>query len=193
MSQAPEIDPASTWVVSDTHFGHENIVGFCRRPHDHESVIMEEWAQTVPDDGTVLHLGDLSYRNNSFFKNMIAPYLTGARKFLILGNHDRQRPSFYRGSGFKIVKPFEITYTVLGYGNWNVSFSHYALKESINYHHIHIHGHIHNNGYGGKDSSFVPFSAGQINVSVEQTHYRPVNLKKLLDGYIGGCYEKTEV
>lgn len=190
MSQAPDIDPASTWIVSDTHFGHENIVGFCKRPHDHESVIMEEWAQAVPDNATVLHLGDLSYRNNSFFKNMIAPHLTGKRKLLILGNHDRQRPNFYRDSGFKIVKPFEMHYNPLAPGAWVVSFSHYPLKSpNMNSQHVHIHGHIHNNGYGGKDSPYVPFSAGQINMSVEQTHYRPVNLKELLDGYINGCYE----
>jgi hypothetical protein len=30
--------PANTWVVSDTHFGHQNIVGFCHRPLDHEQV-----------------------------------------------------------------------------------------------------------------------------------------------------------
>jgi calcineurin-like phosphoesterase family protein len=184
MSQPPDIDPGRTWVVSDTHFGHENIVGFCRRPHDHQEVIMEEWSQSVPDEATVLHLGDLSYRNNSFFKNMIAPHLTGRRKLLILGNHDRQRPNFYRDSGFKIIKPFEIHYD-----GYTVSFSHYPLKEAAGPKHIRVHGHIHNNGYGGKELPYVPFSAGQINMSVEQTHYRPVNLKDLLDGYIHGCYE----
>jgi calcineurin-like phosphoesterase family protein len=194
MSQAPRLDPASTWLVSDTHFGHENIVGFCRRPHDHEQVIMEEWAQTVPDDGTVLHLGDLSYRNNSFFKNMIAKHLTGARKLLIQGNHDRQRPNFYRDSGFKIVKPFEIFYTTPKAGVWTVSFSHYPLKEPASkFEHVHIHGHIHNNGYGGKESPFIPFSAGQINISVEQMHYRPCKLDDLLNGYIEGCYEPPKV
>jgi len=200
MSQAPKLDPASTWLVSDTHFGHENIVGFARRPHDHEQVIMEEWAQTVPDDGTVLHLGDLSYRNNSFFKNMIAKHLTGAQKLLIQGNHDRQRPNFYRDSGFKIVKPFEIRYVTPKAGVWTVSFSHYPLKKSAHplasaggLRRVHIHGHIHNNGYGGKNSPFVPFSAGQINISVEQMHYRPCKLDDLLNGYIEGCYEPPKV
>lgn len=196
MSQAPKIDPANTWVVSDTHFGHENIVGFCRRPHDHEQVIMEEWASIVPDEGTVLHLGDLSYRNNAFFKNMIAKHLTGARKLLVLGNHDRQRPSFYRDSGFTIVKPFELAYRTTNNGLWYVSFSHYPLKNAaratFGEKRVHVHGHIHNNGYGGKDTPFTPFSAGQINVSAEQMHYRPCKLDDLLNGYIEGCYEPED-
>lgn len=198
----PQLDPANTWVVSDTHFGHQNIVGFCHRPMDHEQVMIAEWRAHVPDDATVLHLGDLCYKSNAQFKHILAPELTGARKLLILGNHDRQRFSFYRDCGFKIVKPFELR---VGYDSdfnldvrpgvdwpfktWRVSFSHYPLKEPGGFDRIHLHGHIHNNGYGGKDSPFVPFSAGQINLSVEQMHYRPVNLKSLLDGYIQGCYE----
>ena len=35
-----DIDPASTWVVSDTHFGHRNIVGFCHRPENHEDIMI---------------------------------------------------------------------------------------------------------------------------------------------------------
>lgn len=183
----PNIDPANTWVVSDTHFGHQNIIGFCHRPSDHEQVIMEEWAKAVPHDATVLHLGDLSYRNNAMFKNIYSKHLTGERKLLIKGNHDKQSGAFYHQSGFKVIAPFSIFYD----GRWTISFSHYPLREDDPRppKYIRVHGHIHNNGYGGKDTPFTPFSFGQINVSVEQTHYRPVNLKVLLDGYINGCYE----
>jgi calcineurin-like phosphoesterase family protein len=185
----PDIDPSNTWVTSDSHFGHDNIVGFCNRPTDHQEVIMEHWAQAVPADATLLHLGDLSYRNNSFFQHMIAPHLTGSRKLIILGNHDRQRFSFYKSSGFQIIKPFSLTYLAKLGESWRVSFSHYPLREPPAPRHLHIHGHIHNNGYGGKHSPYVPFSFNQINVSVEQTHYRPINLQCLLDGAINGCYE----
>ena len=67
-----DIDPANTWVVSDTHFGHDNIVGFCHRPEDHEQVMIAEWRKEVPDDATVLHLGDLCYRSNARFKHLVA-------------------------------------------------------------------------------------------------------------------------
>lgn len=177
-----------TWIVSDTHFGHNNIVGFCDRPNEHEERIIMRWNESVPDEATVLHLGDFSYKNNAYTRSIISPHLKGKRKLLILGNHDKQRPSFYRTCGFKVVKPFDMRYE-----GYVISFSHYPLRKPAGESHIRIHGHIHNSGYGGKTTSFTPFSAGQINVSVEQTHYSPVNLERLLDGYINGCYEPERV
>ncbi len=222
-----DIDPASTWVVSDTHFGHDNIVGFCHRPLDHEQVMIAEWRAHVPDDATVLHLGDLCYKGNARFKHLLAKELTGARKLLIKGNHDHQRFSYYRDCGFKIVSPFAIRYgpqdecercngkgwmTAGGtFGApyppcdapgcddgltvplWRVSFSHYAWSYKddgpMQTNDLRIHGHIHNNGYtrGG----FVPFLKGHVNMSVEQTKYRPVNLKLLLDAVLLGDFPET--
>lgn len=183
-----DIDPKTTYVVSDTHFGHDNIVGFCHRPPDHEQIMMERWARAVPDDATVLHLGDLSYKSNSLFKNVIAKHLTGSRKLLIRGNHDKQRFSFYAQSGFKIIRPFSIRYD-----KWIVSFSHYAWNEeaegTMPDNHLRIHGHIHNNGYFR--DAFVPFLKGHINVSIEQTKYRPVLLANLLSGYLYGTAAVT--
>jgi calcineurin-like phosphoesterase family protein len=109
-----DIDPANTWVVSDTHFGHDNIVGFCHRPLDHEQVMLAEWRANVPDDATVVHLGDLAYRDNARFRHIIAPELTGAKKKIILGNHDRQRPNFYRQCGFQVCRPFQIAVGAYG-------------------------------------------------------------------------------
>lgn len=127
----PDIDPAQTWVVSDTHFGHDNIVGFCHRPEDHEQVMIAEWRAHVPDDATVLHLGDLAYRNNGFFKHIIAKELTGERKLLIRGNHDKHPGRFYADAGFKTCRPFSIHYeSHVKKGMWaEVSFSHYPWDE----------------------------------------------------------------
>lgn len=182
-----DIDPARTWVTSDSHFGHNNIINFCHRPTDHEQLMMERWAQVVPpEDSTVLHLGDLSYRSNALFKNVIAKHLPGERKLLIQGNHDRQRYSFYKQSGFQIVRPFAIKYE-----KHIISFSHYPWGEddsddesTIPKNVIRVHGHIHNNGYFR--DAFVPFLRNHINISIEQTKYRPVLLKNLLDGYLLG-------
>lgn len=192
-----DIDPENTWVVSDTHFGHENIVGYCARPVDHDQVILEQWRLTVPDDATVLHLGDLCYKGNAWFKNIVAPRLTGARKLLILGNHDGGRFSFYKACGFQIVKPFQIAYSTPQEGQWkdagesqehHISFSHYPWSTDEDgaqaMWDIRLHGHIHNNGY--TRHGYVPFLRNHINVSVEQTRYRPVNLKLLLDGALLG-------
>jgi len=188
MKKRDDIDPERTWVTADSHFGHENIIPFCHRPPDVEQTMMEKWARAVPPDDTLLHLGDLSWKGNAWFKNMIAPHLTGDRKLLIRGNHDKGRPSFYTQSGFKLIAPFEIEYATT-----QVSLSHYPWSEIDDgerqpENHIRIHGHIHNNGY--TRDAFVPFFKNHINISVEQTKYRPINLKLLLDGYIYGKVDK---
>jgi calcineurin-like phosphoesterase family protein len=199
-----DIDPAKTWVVSDTHFGHENIVGYCLRPEDHEQAMIAEWRAEVPDDATVLHLGDLAWRSNARFKHIIAPELTGQRKLIILGNHDKQRFSFYKSSGFNIVRPFAIGVSPLAddsiyaiddvrtppQSKWVVSFSHYAWNEEeegpLSERDLRLHGHIHNSGYTEKGKPYVPFLKQHVNMSVEQTHYRPVNLKLLLEAVLLG-------
>lgn len=216
-----DIDPATTWIVSDTHFGHDNIVPYCHRPLDHDQVMIAEWRAHVPNDATVLHLGDLVYRGNARFKHIVAPELVARRRLLIKGNHDHQRYSFYKACGFQIVSPFAIRYgdapdceTCNGKG-WQttrtgdccscqgsglehppyiISFSHYPWSEQtegrpISPTDLRIHGHIHNNGY--TRDAFVPFTRGHINMSVEQTKYRPVNLKLLLDSVLLGEYPET--
>lgn len=177
----PTIDPENTWVISDTHWGHDNIVGFCDRPENHEDIMVAHWQATVPPEATVLHLGDLSYRNNAYFRSVIAPKLPG-EKLLVKGNHDKQRGAFYKTAEFKVIKPFKIDYK-----GSVVSFDHYPKDFPLPKYRLHVHGHIHNNGYGGKDGPFIPFRQNQINVSVEMIHYRPVNLARLLDGALGIC------
>jgi calcineurin-like phosphoesterase family protein len=213
MKWRDDIDLYNTWVVSDTHFGHDNIVGFCHRPEDHEQVMIAEWRAQVPDDGHVIHLGDLCYKSNARFKAITAKELTGATKWIIQGNHDKQRFSFYRDCGFRVVKPFKIGVSSSGTGMYLPSLAYYtgdngkpvALEPQTEFvisfsHYTHssgplpenerrLHGHIHNNGYSR--DTFVPFLRNHINVSVEQTKYRPVNLGVLLRAYLLGEYPET--
>jgi calcineurin-like phosphoesterase family protein len=206
-----DIDLETTYVTSDHHFGHDNIVQFAHRPEDHEHVMMERWAQAVPDGATVIHLGDVAYKGTRKFEKLIAPNLTGARKLLIMGNHDTARLSLYRAAGFQICRPFMLGIDVVGgrlevypYDRntpveqaltpYIVSFSHYQWGDRddegvIPDNHIRVHGHIHNNGYFRE--GFVPFLKNHINVSIEQTKYRPVNLANLLSGYLLGTCQVT--
>jgi calcineurin-like phosphoesterase family protein len=217
-----DIDLDTTYVTSDTHFGHDNIVGFCHRPEDHEQVMIAEWRKVAKPGITMLHLGDLTYRSNARFKALTSKELTGPgladRNLLIKGNHDGQRFSYYKDCGFKLARPFALKLAgpgdgrleVVGSEAWPysapsrhyiVSFSHYAwglpddegemnldpYKGGIDWR---IHGHIHNNGY--QRSSFVPFLRNHINVSVEQTGYKPVLLRTLLEAAILGVLPATQ-
>lgn len=185
MKMRDDIDPTRTWVISDTHFGHRNIIDFSHRPLDHEQIIMENWARAVGPDDTLLHLGDLCFRGNAEFRALVAPHLTGGRKLLIKGNHDKSRDSFYKKCGFWLTKPFGITW-----GDRRVSFSHYPWNEAdegpMQDFDLRLHGHIHNSGY--TRTAFVPFLKNHINLSCEQTKLAPVNLGLLLSAVIDGRY-----
>ena len=185
-----DIDPAKTWVWSDPHFGHTNIIGFCHRPDDFEQLLLENLAEAVPDDEdiTLLCLGDVAYGSNARFRSVTSKYLAplNGRKLLIRGNHDTQRYKWFKQSGFRLARPFSIRW-----GDWEVSFSHYPWNSDeegrpMPERHLRIHGHIHNNGY--TRVGFVPFLKNHVNISVEQTKYRPVNLASLLSAVIDGQY-----
>ena len=83
------------WYTSDTHFEHDNIIGFCNRPFeniDHmRRVLIDNWNRVVAPEDTVYHLGDYSFDNMTKWRrnNAKAAFrqLNG-RKVLILGNHD---------------------------------------------------------------------------------------------------------
>jgi len=80
---------------SDSHLGHFNIIRYCNRV-DHrgiqfqtaqhmDEVLIESWNSVVGQEDTVYHLGDFSFKDHE-------PYLSrlnGAKKILIVGNHDK--------------------------------------------------------------------------------------------------------
>ena len=184
-----------TWVISDTHFGHDNIIRFCGRPQDHEQIMIDRWRATVKPEDTILHLGDLAYRGDWPHNLKILTLLPG-QKFFIRGNHDKQNADWYYKAGFVDVghllgtfseedvtrdgKPY--TNTVRNYGFYTslsgkrVLFSHYPdnwLKDwSLN-----IHGHIHNNPYSPKISDTSRYR----NVGVEVINYTPVKISTLIN------------
>lgn len=78
------------FFTSDTHFCHENIIRFSARPFGSVMEMNEElirrWNETVPEDGTVFHLGDFCLGSSKDW-NDIMHRLRG-KIYLILGNHD---------------------------------------------------------------------------------------------------------
>ena len=99
------------YVISDTHFGHKNIIKYCDRPQYHEELMIVNWAKIIKETDVVLHLGDLMMGGDDFydhFKDNIASKLTG-NKYIILGNHDKRKYD-YEAIGFKVIKPFTMTY-----------------------------------------------------------------------------------
>jgi len=63
-----------TWIISDTHFGHKNILSFesCRLTQmridgydadEHDKWLVDKWNSIIKEDDTVLHLGDLAFKS----------------------------------------------------------------------------------------------------------------------------------
>ncbi len=121
------------WIISDTHFYHKRISGYCNRPFWSVKQMNEEmikrWNAKVCKNDIVFHLGDFCFGDENKIKEIRAR-LNG-NIILIRGNHDKKITS---DMGFTI---FEEPIT-LG----NKILSHYPL-EDIPEGFINIHGHIH--------------------------------------------------
>lgn len=85
-----------TWLYSDTHFGHRNMLTFKRddgspvRPfttvEEMDEHMIECWNSVVKKDDRIYHLGDVCFKLEHL--TAIMPRLNG-RKVLIKGNHDQ--------------------------------------------------------------------------------------------------------
>ncbi len=81
------------FYIADTHFGHEAIIGLCKRPFNSvreiDDYLVDAWNSTVKQTDIVYHLGDFSFGGAAHAKQIFRR-LNG-RKILILGNHDIDR------------------------------------------------------------------------------------------------------
>lgn len=92
------------YFTSDTHFFHDNIIGYCDRPFLNtqmmNEVLIERWNRVVKPEDTIYHLGDFSMGVKENIP-VILERLNGY-KILIRGNHDRSA-EYMKQSGFNEV------------------------------------------------------------------------------------------
>lgn len=172
-------DPGHTWVISDTHFFHKNIIEYCERPfkgvREMNDFILQKWYETVPFSDTVIHLGDVIMLKGSSEQSRIWCKETFSclpgKKVLVKGNHDRgamlREPQEW---GFDWAAPY-----IIDEPN-KLVFKHIPERlrgYSVGWHLVH--GHVHNKPVLEEDRG-----ERQLNVSVEVTDYKPVRLKDLL-------------
>lgn len=160
------------FVISDTHFNHNNIIKYCNRPYksveEMNEDIIKRWNSVVRKNDVVFHLGDLGMGDFDTLKSIV-DRLNG-RKALILGNHDIKRnEKFYLNLGFdKVYKDFAI----LG----GIKLSHYPKTlEATDL--KNVYGHIHNT-----EPSEEFNDKRHECVSVEKINYTPVEIKNLFGG-----------
>lgn len=119
-----------TWVITDTHFYHAAMVYLCHRPDDFGEQIIANWKRLVQPEDTVIHLGDVAWKDITINK------LPG-RKILVRGNHDSKTDTWYMENGFDFVCN---SFTLNRYGV-NALFTH--KPELFHSYDINICGHTH--------------------------------------------------
>jgi len=160
-----------TWIISDTHFFHENIGRYCSRPENWQELIIKNWNDLVSPDEIVLHLGDFALGNKTNF-DLLSGMLRG-RLVLIQGNHDRISKSYCETRGVTLVKK---SLNVQISDQMRLIFSHrpiVPLEDGW----INLHGHTHNVPPPPEGSNLGP---NHINMSVEVREYRPWRLGDIL-------------
>lgn len=154
------------WLISDTHFGHDNIIKYCNRPFS-DSVHMnralrENWNSCVAETDIIYHLGDV-YFSKGFKEEEPLSYLKSlnGHKRLILGNHDNAKDQ-------NLTKVFEKILMWRMFPEFEALLTHVPVHStSIRYGLTNYHGHIHNS-----KSPEGPYK----NMSVEAIGYFPYKL-----------------
>lgn len=86
------------FFTSDLHFGHANIIKYCKRPfedlHSMNKHMTKVWNETVTPEDTVYVVGDFAL--SARYNKEVLPLLNGT-KILIVGNHDKPFKAIYNG------------------------------------------------------------------------------------------------
>lgn len=168
------------WVISDTHFNHENIIKFCDRPFKNakamNELLVEYWNSVVKPQDKVYHLGDV-YMGGGFPREDTLKLLKSlnGHKRLILGNHDNGRDQilqsvFEKIDVWRMFPEFGLLLTHVPVHQSTLNGKSKRKDEVQDRKLKNIHGHIHCN-----DSPEGPYKC----VCVEQIGYTPVNIEEL--------------
>lgn len=158
------------FVISDTHFGHSNILKFKQpngepvRPfttvEEMDEYMIERWNLVVRPQDKVYHLGDVAMRQSAI--KTVAR--CNGKKRLVRGNHDVFKTRLY-------MEFFEEIYAIRVLDS--IAFTHIPLHpESVSQRwRGNVHGHVHNS------VPVLHYGPRYLNVSVEVINYTPVSLE----------------
>lgn len=181
------------YFTSDTHFGHKNVIEYCRRPFESVEEMDEElirrWNVVVGPEDEVYHLGDFSFhRERRTFE--ILDQLNG-KKFLIFGNHDKLKIDLFCENQFGWIEHYhelQVPDSEIDLGHkQEIILSHYPF-ESWNKRHYgswHLHGHCHGTLPSGDHQArldvgvdcwaFAPVSYEEIKKVMTRKVFKPVD------------------
>ena len=163
-----------TFLISDTHFGHANILTFKRLDgsslrdfpdiQHHDEYLIDQWNSTVKPEDKVYHLGDVGFKNFTVLGSILSR-LNGT-KVLIRGNHDNFKLAQYQ----QYFKDVRASHTLDKFVLTHIPIHPQSVERWT----ANIHGHLHANTLS--DSRY-------INVSVEQIGYKPIDFEEIRSIY----------
>ncbi|HUU23767.1 MAG TPA: phosphoesterase [Phycisphaerae bacterium] len=174
------------FFVSDTHFGHANVIKYDGRPfgsvEEHDAELIRRWNVVVKPGDRVFHLGDFGWAKKASEISAIVAQLNG-QKHLLLGNHDRD--AVRKSEGWAWVKEYhELKVDLGGERRQKVVLSHYPLLVWNGGHHKPgswmLHGHCHG-------SLTVPDTT-RLDMGVNSWAYAPVSLAEVAAAMAGREY-----
>lgn len=175
------------WLISDTHFCHENILSFRDGGPDGplirgqlfdsveqmDEVMIDQWNRTVKPGDIVYHLGDVFFGpKEDFVKKW--KRLNGAKR-LILGNHDDAK-FFAKNELVQKIMMWRM------FPEFGMLLTHVPVHDTIMYEGrfrnydglpLNVHGHIHQNPSPTENHKCV---------CVEQIDYTPIHIEDVRDG-----------
>jgi calcineurin-like phosphoesterase family protein len=171
---------SKVFVVSDTHYGHHNIIRFCSRPFKNapemDAALIERWNQRVSNADTVYFLGDFAFAPQSRIIEVLG-LLNFKEMFIVPGNHDEKLRSMWahpiepvwESHGVHGIKMLDEVHELRHEGRRYV-MCHYPMEEWNGKFHdsIHLHGHCHSqHSNGGKGKSKLSKLEGRYDIGVD--------------------------
>lgn len=162
------------YLISDTHFGHKNILKYCNRPEDFEKKIIKAFGKIESCD-LLIHLGDFCMGRDNFHHDII--YRLSCKKVLVRGNHDKKSLNWYYDYWDFVCDSFSLNY----FGK-RILFSHIPQVPQKDLYDLNVHGHCHTNKPKPRDDRVYDYYDETYHrlLSLEEQNYQPVLLNNFI-------------
>jgi len=157
------------WFISDTHFGHKNVIEYCDRPYEGLDHMLDDirikYNNKVGENDVCIWLGDVAFMGTEKTNEILQTF--NGTKILVIGNHDMVKKKPKKMDFLQQHLIFEIDHK-----STPLILTHYPM-DNCPEPYFNVHGHVHNSA---SDDNLK-----QINVCVENTGYEPIHIDTILE------------
>lgn len=156
---------SKTFITSDLHLNHTNIIDYCDRPFTSvqkmNKILIDNWNNIINKEDKVYFLGDLCFsakrKNMKYWLNKL-----NGEIIFIKGNHDKSTNIEFNQT------------IILNHKGHELLLIHNYFEAPYNWKGWIISGHSHNK------APYIDRRKRKINVSVDVTNFKPVNIDEII-------------